>query len=441
MNIIIEKKEQIFILNIDGRLDAHGAIQFQETWSKNIQDDILCVVLNMGKTDYISSAGLRVLLIIFKTLKARGGTVAITGINSYCRNVMEMAGFADSFPIYNTIDEALSSCMDIIQGINIQKNWDDLEYFKADCGNIRIIPGSKDRCIINVLGDVKNVLYSRITVNDLCSKKFSETEYSIGLGGLGDKVEDYYPLMGEMITIGGTMVWLPTDGFDTPDFLIPKSDKGQVTIRTGFNVSIGGHFNEVIMFQSKEEGGTSINNLYRTLFDMAKKRRNDYRGVLGFAAYTDMSTVLGSGITKSPVIESKPANGEMIVHPSNFKEWFDTDYSPRYTDVTGLICGVGVDLTADLSSYNQDTFNLVFYIHPANVGEKKEMLHDHCVIFKKVSFPEHAVNLEAEIKKIVDEGEFVDMRHLIDSSKITKALIGVCYIQDFHLDPTGYKGI
>jgi hypothetical protein len=55
------------------------------------------------------------------------------------------------------------------------------------------------------MGDVKDVLYSRVSVDHLCSKKFSETEYSIGLGGLGNQLEDTSRIMGEMMTIGGTM--------------------------------------------------------------------------------------------------------------------------------------------------------------------------------------------------------------------------------------------
>ena len=124
-----------------------------------------------------------------------------------------------------------------------------------------------------MLGDVRDVLHARITPAHLCSKRFSETEYSIGLGGLGDRLEDYFPLMGEMITVGGTMVWLPTDGHDTPDFLIPRKDTGQITLRTVFNVVIAGGFNELMRFESGAAEGTPIDVLYRALFDLARQRR------------------------------------------------------------------------------------------------------------------------------------------------------------------------
>lgn len=441
MNISTEIKEDILLIKIEGRLDARGSQQLQETWSKSQNSNIIAVILDMSRTDYLSSVGLRVMLVIYKAMKTRGGALSVSGLQSYCRDVLDMAGFSDSFPLFNTSAEAYAACRDVKRKSDIIKNWDKLETVDTDCGSFKFIPSSNDNGVIHILGDVKNVLYSRITVSDLCSKRFSETEYSIGLGGLGDRVDDYFPIMGEMITIAGAMVWLPTDGNDIPDFLIPKSDKGKVTLRTGFNVSIGGRFNEIIAFKSKDSEGATMNKLYRGIFDTAKKRRKDFKGALGLAIFADLSKALGSGILKSPTIDVAPANGEMIVHPSNFNDWFESDTTPRHRDVTALICGIGVDLTSDLSAYDKELFNLVFYLHPSNVGGKTELLHNHAVIFKKVDMPKRTADLEEEIKKTVDEGEFLDMRHLIDSSSITEGFIGVSYIQNFHLDPSGVRGI
>ena len=49
------------------------------------------------------------------------------------------------------------------------------------------------------------------------------------------------------MTIGGTMVWLPTDGNDTPDFLSPKKDTGEIVIYTGVNAALEGEFNDVVV--------------------------------------------------------------------------------------------------------------------------------------------------------------------------------------------------
>jgi len=55
-------------------------------------------------------------------------------------------------------------------------------------------------------------------------------------------------------------------------------------------------------------------------------------------------------------------------------------------------------------------------------------LHTHGVIFRNVPY-DPSLDLNTRIKKIVEEGEFVDMRHLLDSTRISKAKVGVSYIQ------------
>jgi len=346
-----------------------------------------------------------------------------------------MAGFSQIFPLFDSSGQALAFCNQVIQEKFYVEHWDKLETINLDCGTLRILPASNDQGAIEILGHVKDVLYAQVTVAHLCSKRFSETEYSIGLGGLGDRIDDYFQIMGEMITIGGTMVWLPTDGHDTPDFLIPKTDTGEVTLRTVFNASIAGHFNELIFFDSSEEKGTTIDTLYRELFRVSKHRRDDYKGVLALAMRTQMSSVFGSGVKKSPIAEFAPRNGEMLMSPANFDEWFDVDSEPRHADVTCLICGLGADLTCDLSSYDESELNSVFYLHPANTSDKTELLHNHAVIFTELPMLERLVNLEKEIGAVVEEGDFIDMRHLLDRSALKRAFIGVSYIQEFRRAP------
>ena len=56
-------------------------------------------------------------------------------------------------------------------------------------------------------------------------------------------------------------------------------------------------------------------------------------------------------------------------------------------------------------------------------------LHNHGVVFRNVPY-EPTLDLNTQVKKIVTDGEFADMRHLLDSTRLRKAKIGVSYIQD-----------
>jgi anti-anti-sigma factor len=436
VKIDAQRSKGVVLARLQGRLDAYGAEEVGKYLPTASPPEGGALVLDLSGVEYLSSAGLRVILATYKQLTRTGGTLALAGLQPYCRSVLDITGFAQTFPLFETAGEAVSFCEQACFRPEPQE-----ESLQLDCGWLTIKPGSPAAGAIEVLGDVRDVLHARITPAHLCSKRFSETEYSIGLGGLGDRLEDYFPLMGEMITVGGTMVWLPTDGHDTPDFLIPKKDTGQVTLRTAFNVVIAGGFNELMQFESAAAEGTPIDVLYRALFTLSRQRRADFRGVIGLAMRAQMDAVWGAGIKRSPIQDYAPANHELITHPSNVHQWFDLDVAPRHGGATGLICGVGADLTADLSTYGQEELNSVFYLNPGQAQNAREQLHNHGVLFGPLPLPERATSLEAEIKRVVDEGDFMDMRHLLDRTTIRHALLGVSYIQSFRRDPRGYRGV
>ena len=202
-------------------------------------------------------------------------------------------------------------------------DWSKLPEYEDENVSLTIMEVSEDDSKLKVVGDVSKVLNAQIGEEDIYSRKFSDTEYSIGLGGLGERNHDFMGIMGEMITIGGTMVWLPTDGHYTPDFLIPVTDSGMVTIHTGFNVALDGHFHDVILVESKKEEGLSIDELYSSLFKMACNNRPSFDGIIAVAMQADIGEFYSSEIKISPIKKFAPENREMITHPDNIASWMN----------------------------------------------------------------------------------------------------------------------
>lgn len=422
------------ILTLAGRLDSFGAQQLETVVAPLLADLPKGVmVFDVTGLSYLSSAGIRVLLSAYKTLHASGRSLRLAGLHGYCEQVLAMTGFTGRLPSHPTVREALEA-----EGVaaHAELNWSTPDEAKHSGGTLSRCHWSDDRGEIRVLGHIEDVLYSRVTLERVHAKRFSETEYSIGLGALGADPEDYLPLFGEMITIGGAMVWLPTDGHDTPDYLIPKRDTGEVTIRTGFNVSLHGDFNDLFLFEGGPSGAT-LGDIYRDLFAWAKTHRPDFKGGLEVTMRAEMATVFGSGILFSAIAENAPANGKMVTHPDNFAQWFEIDTEPRHRNVTGLITGVGIDLDTDLSDYDQERLQACFYLNPANRQATDQMLHNHGVFFSPQPFPGKPESLRSEILTVIENGDFVDMRHLLDDCVCTRALIGVSYIQQFVADPEG----
>ena len=82
---------------LEGRLDTMTAPELEAELNKSMSSaDSL--TLDFSKLDYISSAGLRVLLTAHKTMAAKNG-LKITNVNEVVQEVFEVTGFADILTI------------------------------------------------------------------------------------------------------------------------------------------------------------------------------------------------------------------------------------------------------------------------------------------------------------------------------------------------------
>ena len=93
MTIEIKKSNQETIIEIEGRLDTNTAPALDKTINEDIEDTEN-LVLDIKGVEYISSAGLRVLLAAQKKMQ-KIGSMKVTGVCEEVMEVFEMTGFAD----------------------------------------------------------------------------------------------------------------------------------------------------------------------------------------------------------------------------------------------------------------------------------------------------------------------------------------------------------
>lgn len=91
----IEKGTAVFALA--GRLDTVTAPELEQALKESL-DGVSALTLDFGKLDYISSAGLRVLLSAQKTM-SRQGAMKLTNVNETIMEIFEVTGFTDVLTI------------------------------------------------------------------------------------------------------------------------------------------------------------------------------------------------------------------------------------------------------------------------------------------------------------------------------------------------------
>ena len=93
MNINIKKENEATIIEIAGRLDTTTAPELEKAINAE-GEELKSLVLDFNGVDYISSAGLRVLLTAQKKMNAQG-SMELVGVSEAVMDIFEMTGFAD----------------------------------------------------------------------------------------------------------------------------------------------------------------------------------------------------------------------------------------------------------------------------------------------------------------------------------------------------------
>jgi anti-sigma B factor antagonist len=109
MEIIEEKRGELSTFKLQGRLDSNTSQVFEKRIFDAMADGTKNVVIDFKNLDYISSAGLRVILKATKALKRENGKILLCAMQDYVKEVFEIAGFDSFLPIVPTLDDALKN--------------------------------------------------------------------------------------------------------------------------------------------------------------------------------------------------------------------------------------------------------------------------------------------------------------------------------------------
>lgn len=94
MNLEITKTDNHVMVIIEGRLDTVTASELEKNLLPYYQMQGIILVLDCSAMEYISSAGLRVVLMTHKNITAKGGSLIVRNLTKEVRSVFDMTGFS-----------------------------------------------------------------------------------------------------------------------------------------------------------------------------------------------------------------------------------------------------------------------------------------------------------------------------------------------------------
>ena len=102
-------KSHIELLRLVGSLDGLTSPDLLKAFNSAIDNSVTRIVLDMTEVNYVSSGGLRVLLMGAKKLKERDGEIVLFGMNQTVNEVFKLSGFEQLFSSFDSEEEATGS--------------------------------------------------------------------------------------------------------------------------------------------------------------------------------------------------------------------------------------------------------------------------------------------------------------------------------------------
>ena len=108
MKLETSEENDILTVRLEGSLDGKTAPEAREQLQRFLAANSK-LILDLTNVDYLSSAGLRLLLVTYRELAARKGKLVLLGVSEDIRTVMSHTGFLSFFTLVESTVEAVQA--------------------------------------------------------------------------------------------------------------------------------------------------------------------------------------------------------------------------------------------------------------------------------------------------------------------------------------------
>ncbi len=108
MEVTCSMSRNVLIAEVEGRIDGVTAREFEETVTSAIPEEGSSVICDLSAVSYVSSAGLRSVLVIAKRLSQADASFSVCGLSGAVAEVFRVSGFDKIIKAHKTREDALA---------------------------------------------------------------------------------------------------------------------------------------------------------------------------------------------------------------------------------------------------------------------------------------------------------------------------------------------
>jgi anti-anti-sigma factor len=411
MIITSQTLEGRHLLQLQGRFDANWADQVGKAIESAIRAGHHQLDLDFAQVNYISSAGLVVLLKYHKQLKAARGTLRVLRPTAAVLKVLQLSGLArilvastaETEPGVPNVPTPTDKDAEVCQWT---RNGVEFESYNLPIGS------PLETCL-----NGRPEAFAAGTLNATHSQRLrcGDDVLAVGLGAFGQGPEDAQGRFGEALAVAGVAVTLPTDGSCVPDYQVTE---GQLVpeLNLLYGLTARGNFSKLLRFEASRSprGVVSLGELV----DWALEETQSPGA--GFAILAESASVVGATLQRSPTL----AAGQSTLAFPGVRDWLS--FTTERSDERNLLLIAGM-------AQRPPQPELAACLRPIGPGTTAHG-HFHAAVFPYGPLPKGRLHLPQAVAQAVSTKTAQTVMHLLADEREfegvgqTDLMRGACWI-------------
>lgn len=384
MQITRQIHNEQLLMNLEGRLDGAWSEHVGGSLTRAMEEGWHDIALDLAKVSFISSAGVRVLVIHFKQLAGISGRLSIVRPSPEVRIILEMSGLEMMISEPKEVaaqQPAMPSGQSEQAGLKFGFSGVACEAYPLCPGgglSVKVLPP-------NAEGTGRPM-------------PFPVGSFGLGLGAIGADTADCQGRYGEAVALGGAILVQPADGHQTTDYVISQGALiPEIMLRSGLAAS--GDFAELIRFDARETGGAvPLSTLVALVLE-----RSQQQGA-GFVMVAETEALVGASLLVQPTA----AGGIDFAFPE-VRNQLRFTAEPSWRHTLSLVAGFVTPAGATTGKTA-----LAPLLRPVLPGEKEGVLaHIHAAAFPYHPLPKGLIELPPTLRNLMEEASALDILHLL----------------------------
>lgn len=400
MQITQEQRDDLLVLKVAGRVDSYRANQLRETLEEVVSLGADQLRLDLTEVEFLSSAGVKTLMQTYRQVKGLRGSFGIWTPSPSATQTLDLMG--TRYLLEMEENEALRPSHD---PANPQEPSSDSLRHEPPKPERTLLTGKSRFDVFPVthgtalkaslFGKPEQLAIAGYSENDCWQVSYPHHVFGLGVGAFGTGFEDDRERFGEYLGVAGAIAALPTDGHNTPDYLLSLR-AGAPEILSAYALTCEGIPPLLLRLESAPDEPTSLTTLLEVGLEASHSNR------IGFVAILETAGVVGAALRLSPAT----GHGVPLKVPA-VRDWITFTTEPIWNKNIALLAGVVV------RGQNREFASV---LRPFG-SDPSLFAHIHAAIFSYHPLAKGVMDMKAGIANLFENHDLLDVLHLLKDDR------------------------